>query len=113
VGSQIAEPTLAASYGKASYYNYHGPTASGKHSGVATAAHRTLPFGTRVKVTNVHNNKSMEVIIQDRGPFARNRIIDVSPLAAESLGFKDEGVAAVALEIVSDPDNRSEADLTK
>jgi rare lipoprotein A len=55
----------------------------------------------------------MEVIIQDRGPFARNRIIDVSPLAAESLGFKDEGVAAVALEIVSDPDNRSEADLTK
>ena len=105
------EPALAASYGKASYYNYHGKTASGKHAGTATAAHRSLPFGTRVKVTNVHNGRSTGVVIEDRGPFARNRLIDLSPPVAESLGFKKEGVTDVMLEIISDA--ASEYDFTK
>ena len=106
-------PTLGASRGKASYYDYTGKTASGKHAGAATAAHRTLPFGTRVKVTNAHNGKSTQVIIEDRGPFAQGRLIDVSPPAAESLGFKKEGVTDVVLEVVSGPDTHSEPDLTK
>ena len=81
------EPALAASYGKASYYNYRGRTASGKHA--ARPPPLTQPaFGTRVKVTNVRNGRSTEVVIEDRGPFARNRLIDVSPPVATSLGFK-------------------------
>lgn len=111
--SLVAGPTLAASRGKASYYDYRGTTASGKHARTATAAHRTLPFGTRVKVTNVHNGKSTQVIIEDRGPYAHGRLIDVSPPAAETLGFKKEGVTDVALEVVSAPDDHSEVDLTK
>ena len=107
------EPALAASYGKASYYNYRGRTASGKHAGAATAAHRSLPFGTRVKVTNVRNGRSTEVVIEDRGPFARNRLIDVSPPVADSLGFKNEGVTDVVLDIKSGSDVRSEYDFTK
>ena len=56
-------------------------------SGAMTAAHRTLPFGTRVRVTNHRNGRSVMVTIKDRGPFIRGRIIDVSPGAARALGF--------------------------
>lgn len=95
-GSFIAE-------GNASFYGgkFHGrKTASGaifnKHA--MTAAHRNLPFGTRVRVTHVHNGRSVVVTINDRGPFVKSRIIDVSRAAAEQLGMVQQGVARVRLE---------------
>ena len=78
--------------GKASFYSdkYEGHvTASGekyKHSKF-TAAHKTLPFGTRVRVTNIENNQSVEVVVNDRGPYVDGRIIDLSKAAAEKLGY--------------------------
>jgi rare lipoprotein A len=61
-----------------------------------TAAHRTLPFGTKVKVTNRHNGRSVVVTINDRGPFVRGRVIDVTPAAARVLGFS--GLAQVSID---------------
>jgi rare lipoprotein A len=63
-----------------------------------TGAHRTLPFGTRVRVTNKRNGRSIIVRINDRGPFVRGRVIDLTPAAARALGFV--GLASVSLEIV-------------
>jgi rare lipoprotein A len=76
--------------GIASYY--HNPY----HSGMI-AAHRTLPFGSHVRVTNLINGKSIVVTIVDRGPFIRGRVIDVSPNAAQALGFRQLGVTRVRL----------------
>ena len=89
--------------GKASYYGdrHHGQkTASGERfdQRAMTAAHRTLPFGTRVKVTNLNNNRSVVVRINDRGPFVRGRIIDVSRAAAEKLDMVRSGVVPVRVE---------------
>ncbi len=81
--------------GKASYYSGPGRTASGGHVGARTAAHRTLPFGTKVKVTNLNNGRSTVVTINDRGPFVRGRVIDVSVGAANELGMRHSGVAKV------------------
>ncbi len=77
-----------------------GRTASGERvrSAGLTAAHRTLPFGTLVRVTNRGNGRSVVVRINDRGPFVRGRVIDVSPAAARALGFS--GVTAVSLAVV-------------
>ena len=74
-------------------------TASGErlNSGAMTAAHRTLPFGTMVRVTNERNGRSAVVRINDRGPFVRGRVIDVSPAAARALGFS--GVVPVSLNV--------------
>jgi rare lipoprotein A len=95
----LVGPAAADSWtGKASYYDYKGRTASGQKPGALTAAHRTLPFGTRLKVTNLKNNKSTMVIVSDRGPFIRSRIVDVSRAAAGTLGFVDNGVAEVRIE---------------
>jgi len=81
----------AGESGIASYYqNPH-------YSGLI-AAHKTLPFGTRVKVLNLDNGRSAIVRIVDRGPFIRGRIIDVSPAAASALGFRQAGLAHVRLE---------------
>lgn len=80
--------------GKASYYSGRR-TASGGHVGAHTAAHRSLPFGTKVKVTNLRNGRSTVVVINDRGPFVRGRIIDVSSGAANDLGMRGAGVAKV------------------
>jgi len=88
-------PAMAQS-GLASVYAYSGEkTASGQraHPGGFTAAHRTLPFGTKVKVTNKRNGRSVTVRINDRGPFVRGRIIDLTPAAARVLGFS--GLAPV------------------
>lgn len=63
-----------------------------------TAAHRTLPFGTRVRVVNMHNARAVEVTITDRGPFIRKRIIDLSRAAAHELGMLGSGVARVRVE---------------
>ncbi|MCS0496985.1 septal ring lytic transglycosylase RlpA family protein [Ancylobacter mangrovi] len=91
-----------ANTGMASYYGYRGRTANGeRHSPAAmTAAHRSLPFGTKVRVTNVSNGRSVVLRINDRGPFVRGRIIDVSTAAAESLGFRKRGVAKVQIAVV-------------
>jgi len=87
--------------GLASVYSYRGGrTASGEQSnpGRLTAAHRSLPFGTMVRVTNRRNGHSVVVRINDRGPFSRSRVIDVTPAAARQLGFS--GLAPVALDVV-------------
>jgi len=88
--------------GKASYYRLHGRTASGARVGAFTAAHRTLPFGTRVRVTNLRNQRSVVVTVNDRGPFTRGRVIDVSATAADSLGFRSAGVAQVKVEQIAE-----------
>jgi rare lipoprotein A len=84
--------------GRASFYSYSkGKTASGAFfdRNLPTAAHRSLPFGTRVRVTNLANNKWVVVVINDRGPRVRNRVIDLSLAAARTLGITDRGVADV------------------
>jgi len=89
----------AAQSGMASVYSY-GRTASGERvqATAMTAAHRSLPFGTKVRVTNRHTGRSVVVRINDRGPFVRGRVIDVTPAAAHALGIS--GVAPVTLAVV-------------
>lgn len=89
-----------AAKGKASFYGGGGRTASGGKVGHLTAAHRTLPFGTKLRVVNLHNQRSVVVTVNDRGPFIRGRIVDVSMGAAKALGFHREGVASVRIETV-------------
>jgi rare lipoprotein A len=87
-----------AESGVASVYAYDGEkTASGERANprALTAAHRTLPFGTRVKVTNKRNGRTVMVRINDRGPFKRGRIIDLTPAAARQLGM--DGLAPVTV----------------
>jgi rare lipoprotein A len=100
--------------GKASFYadKFEGhPTASGekyKHNKL-TAAHKTLPFGTVVRVTNLANGSTVEVKINDRGPYIEGRIIDLSKSAAEKLGFINLGVTDVKLEVVDAGDGKSKS----
>lgn len=93
-----AKVTQGASSGIASSYGEGSETASGQRfdAGGFTAAHRTLPFGTRVRVTNHSNGRSVVVTINDRGPFVSGRIIDVTPAAARALGMS--GLAPVTIE---------------
>lgn len=91
--------------GMATFYGNEqqgGPTASGERFDKRrlTAAHRTLPFGTRVRVTNTRNGRSVEVRINDRGPYGRGRIIDVSEAAARRLDMIDAGVVPVVVEVL-------------
>jgi rare lipoprotein A len=89
--------------GKASFYSYSkGKTASGAKfdRDAMTAAHRSLPFGTRVRVTDVASSKSVIVQISDRGPFIAGRVIDLSLAAARTLGITDSGVAQVRVEVL-------------
>lgn len=88
--------------GKASYYGLKGITANGGRVGALTAAHRTLPFGAKVRVTNLNNSRSVVLTINDRGPFTGGRVIDVSTNAADVLGFRTAGVAKVKVETVSE-----------
>ena len=91
-----------ASLGLASYYQHGALTASGERFDARqlTAAHPTLPFGTRLRVTNVATGQSVTVRVNDRGPFVRGRVVDVSYSAAESLGLVGRGVAKVKLDVV-------------
>ena len=94
--------------GLASFYSdaFEGKkTASGEiyKSSKMTAAHRTLPFGTRVKVTNLSNNKSVTVTVNDRGPFVKDRILDLSKAAAVKLDYIDQGVTKVKIEPIKKP----------
>ena len=104
----VAEPGSAASYteaisfqsGKASWYGpgFHGRrTASGErfNTNDLTAAHKTLPFGTKVKVTNTKTGQSVVVRINDRGPYAHGRVIDLSKASARAIGIS--GVEDIAL----------------
>jgi rare lipoprotein A len=91
--------------GEASYYadRFNGrTTANGETFDInqLTAAHRTLPFGTRVRVTNLKNQKSVVVRINDRGPYAKGRVIDLSPAAARRIDMIGMGVAPVRLEVL-------------
>jgi rare lipoprotein A len=90
--------TAYAESGIASIYGYDGgKTASGERANPRelTAAHRSLPFGSRVTITNKKNGRTVTVRINDRGPFVRGRIIDVTPAAARQLGFS--GLTSVSL----------------
>jgi rare lipoprotein A len=97
-----ATGTPDAMYGLASFYGEGSQTASGeKFDGhKLTAAHPTLPFGTRVRVTNIANGRSVTVRINDRGPFVSGRAVDVSYSAAQTLGMTEQGIAKVKLEVV-------------
>ena len=96
--SSIAFCPVQAESGLAAFYG-GGRTASGEVTGRTglTAAHRTLPFGTRVLVTNLRNGKTVVVRITDRGPYGRGRIIDVSHAAALELDMIDSGTATVSV----------------
>ena len=97
-----AAATQVASDGIASFYTEGTKTASGEkfNTHELTAAHPTLPFGTRLRVTNVASGQSVTVRVNDRGPFVRGRVVDVSYAAAESLGMVGGGVAKVKLDVV-------------
>ena len=94
----IAVSPVQAEMGRAAFYS-GGRTASGEVTGPngLTAAHRTLPFGTRVLVTNHHNGKTVLVRITDRGPYGRGRIIDLSRAAARELDMVNAGTAMVSV----------------
>lgn len=98
---------INTSYGIAGWYGheFHGQeTASGERFDMHgyTAAHRELPFGTRVRVTNLRNGRHAIVRINDRGPFVRERVIDVSYIAARDLGMLETGLEEVRLEIMGE-----------
>ena len=88
-----------AQCGRASWYALKSRTASGEMMNPAamTAAHRTLPFGTKVTVRNQRNGKAVTVRINDRGPFVKGRVIDVSKAAARALGFVSAGHTKICL----------------
>ena len=96
-------PSAADQVGVASVYSHESGsgTASGQklNRETFTAAHRTLPFGSKVKVTNKSNGRSVVVTVNDRGPFVRGRVIDLTPAAARVLGFS--GLAQVTLNAVN------------
>lgn len=99
--TQARNPNLQR--GKASWYggkHHGGPTASGEryNKRAMTAAHKTWPMGTRVRVTNLKNGRSVVLRINDRGPYVKGRIIDVSEVAAEQLDMIDAGVVPCAVE---------------
>lgn len=92
-------------YGEASYYGdaFHGKkTASGEifNKWDYTCAHKKLPFNTRVRVTNLKNKKSVLVRVNDRGPFVKGRVIDLSFAAAKKIGMIKEGVVKVKIEVI-------------
>jgi peptidoglycan lytic transglycosylase len=91
-----------ASVGLASYYSEGKSTASGEKfdANELTAAHPTLPFGTRLRVTNTATGKSVTVRVNDRGPYVRGRVVDVSYSAAQALGMVGSGTANVKLDVV-------------
>ena len=105
--ADLAATKVADQVGIASWYGpqFHGKlTASGERfdQHKLTAAHRTLPLDTKVKVTNLENGKSIEVKVNDRGPYIPGRVLDLSSQAAKELGMDKEGLALVRIEIVGD-----------
>ncbi len=112
---QPRTPPIVAETGLASFYHviFHGRrTASGeafdRHA--LTAAHKTLPFGTLVRVINLRNERSVVVRVNDRGPRQNNRLIDVTPRAARELGFLATGMTWVRLEVIA-PDESADKEV--
>ncbi len=108
--NEFSETGIASWYGG----KFQGrKTANGEtfDTNLLTAAHKTLPFGTIVKVVNLQNEKSVQVRINDRGPFVEGRIIDLSRAGADAIGMVGSGVARVRLEIVSGPKDGIPEDL--
>ena len=101
VGS-VRQALQRAGEGLASFYGSPQQTANGEQFNprAMTAAHRTLPFGTKVRVTNVKSGRAVTVRINDRGPFVTGRVIDLSQAAAEELGIVGRGIARVKLDVV-------------
>jgi rare lipoprotein A len=93
----------SAQCGKASWYALRSKTASGEmmNPSAMTAAHRSLRFGSKVLVTNKRNGRSVVVRINDRGPFVKGRIIDVSKAAAHKLGFVSSGHTSICIKTIS------------
>ncbi len=91
-----------SSSGVASYYWQPQPVASGGrfNPDALTAAHKTLPFGTRVRVTHASNGRSVEVVINDRGPYVAGRVIDLSRRAAQVIGMTGQGIARVNVAVL-------------
>jgi rare lipoprotein A len=106
IASAVAFQPMAASAatgcGGASWYSAGSRTASGErmNASTLTAAHRSLAFGTRLKVTNRHNGRSVVVRINDRGPFIRGRVLDLSRAAAQNIGMVASGTASVCYQVV-------------
>jgi len=102
VADKKTAETKVASSGIASFYTEGTRTANGERFDTheLTAAHRTLPFGTRLRVTNVNTGQSVTVRVNDRGPFIPGRVVDVSYSAAEVLGMVGGGIAKVKLDVV-------------
>jgi rare lipoprotein A len=104
---EVLQAKLASTYGTASWYGvpdgFHGRrTASGEifNAYGMSAAHKSLPFGTRVRVTNLNNGRSVDLKISDRGPFTPGRVIDLSQGAAAKIGMLSSGTAPVKLQIL-------------
>ena len=100
--SRVSQTGIASWYGP----GFHGKaTASGEiyDQNEMTAAHQTLPLGTKVMVTNLENGSAAEVLVNDRGPFAKNRIIDLSYAAAQSINMVGPGTALVRIDVVDSP----------
>ena len=106
---KINEDTAVGAFTQTGYASYYADkfegrlTASGEvfSQKKFTAAHRTLPFGTKLKVTNLENGKTVVVVVNDRGPFVDDRIIDLSKAAAESIGMTGSGVVKVKIEKIT------------
>ena len=112
--SSFSFASVYKSSAEASYYaeKYHGrKTASGESFNMyaMTCAHKTLPFGTLLRVTNLSNNKSVDVRVNDRGPFVKGREIDVSKAAAQKLGMIKSGTARVRIEIIDKKESEAQA----
>ena len=100
--SRVSQTGIASWYGP----GFHGKaTASGEvyNQNDMTAAHQTLPLGTKVMVTNMENGSAAEVLVNDRGPFAKNRIIDLSYAAAQSINMVGPGTALVRVDVIDSP----------
>ena len=99
VALSLSAGAASAQCGRASWYALTSKTASGERMNPAalTAAHRSLPFGTKLKVINKRNGKAVVVRINDRGPFIKGRVIDVSKAAARQLGFVGAGHTSVCM----------------
>jgi rare lipoprotein A len=101
-GASLPNAAQASQCGQASWYTMGKVTASGEamNAGALAAAHRTLPFGTRVRVENLANGRSVVVRINDRGPYAGGRVIDLTRGAAEQIGMIEAGVAKVRVTVL-------------
>ena len=99
----LAAPASARDCGRASWYALHSKTASGERMNpqAFTAAHRSMRFGTKLRLTNPRNGRTVVVRINDRGPFIKGRVLDVSKAAAQQLGFIRSGHANLCMERLS------------